>query len=98
MLRRFLAHAMASVVVVLFLAHSLFAQTVTGTLSGTVTDATGAVIPNAQVTAKNLETSFSRSGTTNGEGYFNMPFLPLGAYDVIVETKGFQKTIIAVFK
>ncbi len=93
MLRRFLAHAMTSVVVVLFLVHSLFAQTVTGTLSGTVTDVTGAVIPNAQVTAKNLETSFSRSVTTNGEGYFNMPFLPLGTYDLTADVKGFQKTV-----
>ena len=93
MLHRFLAHAMASFVIVLFLSHLSFAQTVTGTLSGTVTDATGAVIPNTQVTAKNLETSFSRSVTTNGEGYFNMPFLPLGTYEVTADVKGFQKTV-----
>jgi hypothetical protein len=90
MLRRLFAPAIF--VVGCFVACPVFAQTVTGTLSGTVTDATGAVIPNAQVTAKNLETSFSRTVTTNGEGFYNMPFLPLGTYDVTVEIKGFQKT------
>ena len=93
MLRRFLTHAMILFVVALFLVHTAFAQTVTGTLSGTITDATGAVIPNAQVTAKNLETSFSRTVTSNGEGFYNMPFLSLGTYDVTVDVKGFQKTI-----
>ncbi|MBL8206804.1 MAG: TonB-dependent receptor [Blastocatellia bacterium] len=93
MLRRFFAHTMASFVVVLLLQHISFAQTVTGTLSGTITDQTGAIIPNAQVTAKNLETSVSRTVTTNGEGFYNMPFLPLGTYDVTVDVKGFQKTV-----
>jgi hypothetical protein len=93
MFRRFLAPAMAAVALVVFLLLSASAQTVTGTLSGTVTDSAGAVIPNAQVTAKNLETSFSRTVTTNGEGFYNMPFLPLGNYDVTVDIKGFQKTV-----
>jgi hypothetical protein len=70
-------------------------QTVTGTLSGNVTDPTGAVIPNAQITAKNSETGISRSATTNAEGFYNMPFLPLGTYDVTVEIRGFQKIVKA---
>ena len=46
------------------------AQTVTGTLSGTITDAAGAVVPNASVTAKNRETSVTRTGTTKKDrGY-----------------------------
>ncbi len=76
-----------------FLTALTFSQTVTGTLSGTVTDITGAVIPTAQISAKNLETGFVRTLTTNGEGYFNMPFLPLGLYELQVEAKGFQKTL-----
>jgi len=69
------------------------AQTVTGTLSGTVADASGAVISGAKVTAKNTETGFAREGATNAEGYFQMPFLPLGVYDVTAEAQGFQKIV-----
>ena len=93
MTRRFFVHTLTLLAATLVFATSIFAQTVTGTLSGTITDTTGAVIPNAQVTAKNLETSFSRTVTTNGEGFYNMPFLPLGNYDVTVDAKGFQKTL-----
>jgi hypothetical protein len=69
------------------------AQTVTGTLSGTVADATGALISGAKVTAKNTQTGIARESATNAEGYFNMPFLPLGVYDVTAEAQGFQKVI-----
>ncbi|MGH9940299.1 MAG: carboxypeptidase regulatory-like domain-containing protein, partial [Blastocatellia bacterium] len=67
------------------------AQTVTGTLSGTVADSSGAVVTGVKVTAKNTETGFAREGATNAEGYFQMPFLPLGIYDVTAEAQGFQK-------
>ena len=69
------------------------AQTVTGTLSGTVTDSTGAVIPNLNITAKNTETGAVRTVQTNAEGYFLMTFLPLGAYEVTAEARGFKKVI-----
>jgi len=72
---------------------STSAQTVTGTLSGTVTDTTGAVVSGARVTAKNTETGLARDGATNDEGFFNMPFLPLGVYDLTAEAQGFQKVI-----
>jgi hypothetical protein len=67
------------------------AQTVTGTLNGTVTDSTGAVVPNVEVIAKNVETGAERTTKTNAEGFYNMPFLPLGAYDVIIQAAGFKK-------
>ncbi len=69
------------------------AQTVTGTLSGTVTDVVGAVIPNQEVTARNTETGLTRTTQTNGEGYYSMPFLPLGAYDVTIAAQGFKKVV-----
>jgi len=59
------------------------AQTVTGTLDGRITDQTGAVVPQAQVTAKHVATGVERNTTTNDSGYFQMPFLPLGEYQVI---------------
>ncbi len=67
------------------------AQTVTGTLSGTVADSTGAVVPDVEVTAKSTETGLARTTKTNAEGYYNMPFLPLGAYDVTINTPGFKR-------
>ncbi len=78
-------------VVLLGCSITAFGQTVTGTLSGTVTDSTGAVIPEMDVTAKNTETGLTRVVKTNGEGYFTMPFLPLGNYDVTVDARGFKK-------
>jgi Carboxypeptidase regulatory-like domain/TonB-dependent Receptor Plug Domain len=67
------------------------AQTVTGTLTGTVADSTGAVIPNIQVTARNNGTGFTRTTQTNDEGYYSMPFLQLGSYNVTVEVAGFKR-------
>jgi hypothetical protein len=88
---------LATLLAVVSLACGLYlstsAQTVTGTLSGTVTDATGAVVSGAKVTAKNTETGLAREGATNAEGYFNMPFLPLGVYDLTAEAQGFQKVV-----
>lgn len=75
------------------LSGAAYAQTVTGTLSGSVTDAAGAVVSGAKVTAKNTETGLAREGATNDEGHFNMPFLPLGLYDVTAEAQGFQKVV-----
>lgn len=81
------------VVVFLMLLTSATAQTVTGTLNGTVRDTAGAVIPNVAVTARNTETGLVRTVNTNGEGHYAMPFLPLGTYDVTVEAKGFQNIV-----
>ncbi len=65
------------------------AQTVTGTLDGRVADPTGAVVPRVQVTAKNVETGVERTTNANEAGYFQMPFLPLGIYDVTTQLAGF---------
>lgn len=83
--------AAALMLLLIALSSAAFAQTVTGTLSGTVSDKTGAVIPNVPVVAKNKETGLERSVTTNGEGFYQMPFLPLGSYDVTVQAPGFGK-------
>ncbi len=65
------------------------AQT-TASLSGTVTDQTGAVIPGAVITLTNEATQAKRNTTTNGTGQFSMTALLPGTYDVNVEAKGFQ--------
>src|SRR5262245_51389097 len=96
MLRRSLMPRHRSIIVFAFLLAAIyttpmFAQTVTGTPSGTITDATGAVVPDIEVTAKNVETGLTRTTRTNGEGYYLMSFIPLGAYNVMVEARGFKK-------
>jgi hypothetical protein len=62
----------------------------TASISGTVTDATAAVVPQAKVTARNLATNASRDTVTDGSGSYRIPSLDPGMYDVLVERQGFK--------
>jgi len=62
----------------------------TASISGTVTDATAAVVPQAKVTARNLATNASRDTVTDGSGTYRIPSLVPGIYDVLVERQGFK--------
>ncbi|HXN47159.1 MAG TPA: carboxypeptidase-like regulatory domain-containing protein [Bryobacteraceae bacterium] len=68
-----------------------YAQTIFANLSGTVTDASGAVIPGAKVSIQNAATGAVRPLVTNGAGYFSATELPTGTYNVAAEAKGFKK-------
>src|SRR5260370_23279559 len=70
-------------------AWSAYAQSATATLSGTVEDTNGAVIPGAGVTVTNTETRLARQTITTSEGYFTVPLLPPGTYIVRAEAQGF---------
>ncbi|MGH9769618.1 MAG: carboxypeptidase regulatory-like domain-containing protein, partial [Blastocatellia bacterium] len=74
-------------------AASVSAQVSTVTIHGTVSDSTGAVIPNAQVTAVNTETNFSRSVTSDSSGGYAIQFLPIGPYRLEVTASGFKKFV-----
>lgn len=65
------------------------AQTVTGTLQGTVSDSSGAYVPGADVTVVNAETGQTRTLKTNGEGLYVASFLPIGRYKITVAHTGF---------
>jgi hypothetical protein len=78
---------------ILFCGSTAFAQT-TGTIQGTVKDPSGAVIPAASVTATLVGTQTSRNVTTDQNGSFEIPTLPVGHYSVQVTAKGF-KTFVA---
>jgi hypothetical protein len=65
----------------------------TASIVGTVTDPTGAVIPNAKVTVQNLQKGFRRELTTNAVGAFSLAPVPLGDYTVTVEATGFRKAL-----
>src|SRR5919199_6378214 len=63
---------------------SAFSQTEKGAITGPVTDAAGAVIPEARVTVTNVETNVSQVLSTNAEGQYEAPFLSPGRYNVTV--------------
>ena len=66
-------------------------QAVNGTIRGHVTDPMDAAVTGASVTVTNADTGFSRMLTTDAEGYYVAPNLPLGSYTVNVEKEGFAK-------
>jgi hypothetical protein len=70
-----------------------YAQKITGTLRGTVTDPTGAVIPGAKVTVKNEDTGLTRSANTTSAGIYSFAELPVGSYRVEVEHAGFKAEV-----
>jgi hypothetical protein len=65
------------------------AQTVTGNITGTVTDPSGAIIAGASVTATNTGTGIATQATTNDSGAYTIRFLPIGQYQVSVSANGF---------
>src|ERR1017187_6684239 len=68
----------------------LLAQGDRGEITGTVTDATGAVVPGARITAIQTSTYASYKTTTSTAGDFTVPSLPVGTYQVKVEAQGFK--------
>ena len=71
------------------------AQLSTADILGTVTDPTGAVIPQAKVVVTNKETNVSRSVTTDASGNYDVSLLPVGTYTVKVDSPGFKSTAVA---
>ena len=72
-----------------FICPSLHAQA-TGSISGTVTDSAGAVVPHDAVTITAPATGLTRTSTTNDQGEYVAPLLGVGSYDVKVQLAGFQ--------
>ena len=70
---------------------TLFAQNNNGRISGTITDHSGAVIAGATVTVANQATKVTQKVTTEANGYFMVPDLQVGIYDVTAEATGFRK-------
>jgi hypothetical protein len=69
------------------------AQEVTATINGTITDPTGRVVENAEVTATDLERGTVWPAKTNSQGYFNLSRLPVGRYSVRVSAPGFRAAL-----
>lgn len=84
--------AFAAVLGILFAAPTS-AQVVGATLSGVITDESGAAIPGAQVSIKNVATGNVREAKSNGDGLYSAPNLLPGAYDVTVSAQGFTTSL-----
>ena len=69
------------------------AQVTTAELSGSVTDPSGAAIPNVKVTATNIATSLTRDVVTDAAGNYLLTLLPPGSYNLSAEASGFRKTV-----
>jgi hypothetical protein len=78
--------------VVTMLASAAWAQSaaINGQIEGTITDASGAVVANAEVEIVNLDNGFKRAGTTDGAGFYRFVTLPLGSYEVNAKGAGFR--------
>lgn len=70
------------------------AQTFRGTILGTITDSSGAAIPGATVTIKNVDTGLTRKVTTAEDGSYAAPELPIGNYSLTVEKEGFKEGVV----
>ena len=79
------------------LLYPVYAQNVTGAVTGTVTDPTGAVIPQAHVSVKNVATGVVTEATTNTDGVYNVRFLPIGQYTVTIDSAGFAPESVPPF-
>ncbi|HZI18668.1 MAG TPA: carboxypeptidase regulatory-like domain-containing protein [Pyrinomonadaceae bacterium] len=71
-------------------------QASTGQIAGAITDANGAAVANASVTATNKATGLERTVATSGDGLFNIVLLPPGVYTVTAQSGGFSETSVEV--
>src|SRR6516225_4833859 len=65
-------------------------QSINGSIQGRVSDPAAAPVPDAQVTVKNDSAGLTRTQSTNTDGYYAIPNLPLGSYTVTIQKTGFQ--------
>ncbi len=88
--QRLLCRTLAITLCLLIFSITAIAQSSTATLSGTVSDQNGDVIPGASVAVINIAQGFQRTAISNSEGVFVVPLLPPGTYTVKAEQKGFN--------
>src|SRR6187397_319858 len=83
------SYLFGAAMMVLLTCASVFAQGVSGTITGRVVDQQGAAIPGVTVTAKSTTTGFTRSEVSDAEGVYRLSAMPVGIYEVTAELQGF---------
>jgi len=78
-------------------ANATFAQEVTATITGTITDPSGAAIAGANVIAKSVERGITYNAASNESGLFRISNLPVGNYELRIEKEGFQTSTYPAF-
>jgi hypothetical protein len=91
--RRIGIAALVACLSIIVLAGGIRAQETRGTISGTITDPNGQAVPNATVQVIDPSRGTTRTFTTNDEGIYRATFLLPGTYQVVVEAKGFKKSL-----
>src|SRR6187455_339662 len=81
---------LAFVVSVLLLPSVVFAQASSATLTGTIKDTSGGVLPGVSITARNIATNDTRTATSENAGLYRLTNLPRGTYEVRAELQGFK--------
>ncbi len=82
--------ALAALLWLAFPGQLVLAQVATATISGTIKDETGAILPRVAISIKNLDTGITRTAVTDEQGRYHAPNLALGSYEVQAELQGFQ--------
>ena len=90
MLRHFLVLLFSLCLSVIVVTNASAQSITSGNITGTVTDPSGAVVPNATVTVTNVDTNASQNTVTTQQGNYRFAFLPQGRYKVNVRATGFQ--------
>src|SRR2546428_5215169 len=92
-LRSFGRFATAIVVLIALPTCLVFAQTSTATILGVVKDTSGALVPGVSITVKHTETGLTRTATSSESGDYNVPLLPVGAYEITTAMPGFKQQV-----
>ena len=98
-MRRERSHSLISsaLVALVLLVPQSWGQQVTAAIVGAVSDPSGAALPSATLTARDVDRGTTWKVQTNAEGVYNFPHLSIGKYDVRVEAQGFQTAVHAPF-
>jgi len=89
-LRHFFARTLVALLATIGITTFAAAQTITGSLRGSVTDQSGAAVSGANLTATNTATGVMSSTTSDRSGLYNFQFLPIGSYTVTALAPGFR--------
>ncbi|PYS00317.1 MAG: TonB-dependent receptor, partial [Acidobacteria bacterium] len=71
----------------------VFAQTSTATILGVVRDTSGALVPGVSISVKHVDSGLTRTAISNERGGYNVPLLPVGAYEITTTMPGFKKEV-----